>query len=224
VYIGIDLALRKIGIVVLGFDGELIDFTLIDSDAKTLNGEELLRYNSKAIRAFVIINLFDNHYYKKYGGTQEAFGCHHLDVDKIVLEGLAFNSPSKVVDLIAANHWFVRCDMTEWLRDKNKLTVIPPKAWQKSIVTKEILAVWAKDWPVIRAKRGSKLTKDEAKANNKSKAEIRKLTKDYLFDSVPETIKEDFEKYIIKNKLSKDSKYDLADAFHLANHLRKKNG
>jgi len=137
------------------------------------------------------------------------------------MEGLAFGSPSSVIDLIAANHWMVRCSIKNSF-PKINWTIIPPKSWQKSIITKDILAILAKDYPVTRAKRGMKLTKEEKQTNTKSKAEIRKKTKEIIKNSVPKEITKEFELYIEKNKLHKDSIYDLCDAYFLAKYIQGK--
>jgi hypothetical protein len=202
-YIGIDLALRNIGIVKLNDDGTFKDCKLITSDPKKINDEELLIHNSMGIWSFLQdIKIGDE---KEY----------------VALEGLSFGSKSASIDLIAANHWMLRAQLKD---ESCSITVIPPKSWQKSIVTKEILAEWAKEWPVIRAKRGMKLTKDETKTNNKSKAEIRKKTKDYIYNSLPVDVRASINDYVKENKLKDDSVYDLADAYCIASHLRNKNG
>jgi hypothetical protein len=205
VYIGIDLALRTTGIVFLDNDGAFLHCGLVTSDPKTTNNEDLLLHNYGRV-----MNIFDM-----------SIKFKHESIEVVALEGLSFNSPSMSVDLIAANHWQVR----SFLHSNNiPIMIIPPKSWQKNVVTKETLAEWAKDWPVTRAKRGTKLTKEEQKINNKSKAEIRKLTKDHIYNSVPLDIRKQFEEYVVKSKLHKDSLFDLADAYCLANHARIKHG
>lgn len=195
--IGIDLALRKIGITVLDDNNELIDFILFDSDPKKLNNEDLLFSNGYNIFTFIdnaMKNEFDSIY--------------------VNLEGLTFNSKSASMDLIDANHWYVRVRLKSELGIK--VNVIPPKSWQKSIVTKEILSEWAKTWPIIRAKKGMKLTKEQQTLNNKFKAEIRKLTKQLIYDSLPIDVKNKFDKYLLDNNLKSDAKYDLADSYWIA--------
>lgn len=196
-YIGIDLALRKIGIVCLDKDGKLKKTILIDSDQKKHNDEELLMRNKLNITTAIY----------------SCINANKSEIKMIALEGLSFNSKSASVDLIAANHWMTRIEIK---KDGFDYKIIYPKSWQKSVVTKEILAEWAKTWPIIRAKKGQKLSKEQVTANNKSKAEIRKLTKSCILANVPFEIKESFEKYIKDNKIKSDALYDLADAYHIA--------
>lgn len=194
--IGIDLALRKIGIVVLDDNNNLIDFTLFDSDPKKLNNEDLLFSNGYNIFTFIdnaMKNEFDSIY--------------------VNLEGLTFNSKSASMDLIDANHWYVRVRLKSELGIK--VNVIPPKSWQKSICNLfpcEVNNIYNK-WPIIRAKKGLKLTKEEKSLNNRSKANIRKEMKAFFYSKLPDDIKESFSKYILNNKLPKDGIYDLSDAY-----------
>jgi hypothetical protein len=204
-YIGIDLALRNIGVVALSKTGNLINFRLITSDPKKINGEDLLMSNKISLN----------------GAIYSCINANKSEVLNIGLEGLAFGSPSALIDLIAANHWITRIEIK---KDGFPLTVIPPRAWLKEFVTKDVLADWAKRFPVVRAKKKMKLTKEEKAANTKSKAAIRKESKEMIYNKVPAKIREQFEAYLEKNKLPKDGKLDLSDAYHLANYIRKKNG
>ena len=202
--IGIDLALRKIGITVLDDNDNLIDFILFDSDSKKYNNEELLIFNSVRVSGFL----------GKYYWQDWKEGVVQKNIN-IALEGLSFNSPSQQVDLIDANHWRVRCDIKASYPESN-LIIKHPKSWQKNILTKDILSEWAKQWPIIRAKRGMKLTKEQQSSNNKSKAEIRKLSKQYIYDKLPKDAKDRFDKYISDNKIKSDAKFDLSDSYWIA--------
>lgn len=205
--IAIDLALRKIGICVFSDTNELIDFILFDSNPKKINDEELLKFNKQRIYNYLFYDLYYAHY-----DTKKDFENHHNHTHIFVLEGLSFNSKSKEIDLIDANHWVTRCLIKENFINSS-LNIKHPKSWQKYIVTKDILSEWAKIWPITRAKRGKKLTKEQQTVNNKSKAEIRKLTKELIYNSLPEDIKEKFNKYIKDNKIKTDALYDLSDAY-----------
>lgn len=202
--IGIDLALRKIGLVMLKDNGNIIDFNLIVSDIKDFNGVDLLKNNRDQIKLFI-----DNIKLKK----------HKVNV---CLEGLSFGSKSPVIDLIDANHWMARLIIAD--NSYLDLTVVSPKTWMKDFLTKDILEDWAKRFPIIRAKRGMKLTKDQTSANTKSKSEIRKESKEFIYNKIPSNIRDIFEAYLTENKLPKDGRYDLSDAYHLANYIRNKNG
>lgn len=204
-YVGIDLALRNIGMVALDNDGEFLDCGLISSDPKKYNNEELLLHNIDMVDTFVN-TFFDKDRSKRFKDSFKAVG----------LEGLSFNSKSASIDLIAANHWQVRV----YLRHEElPLSVIPPKSWMKSILTKDVLSAWAKDYPVTRAKRGMKLTKTEQQDNAKSKAQVRKLGKQLILDSVPDAVRTQLQEYVTDRKLHKDCIYDLSDAYHIARYV-----
>lgn len=196
-YIGIDLALRKIGLFAI--NGAQKNFEIISSDPKTVKDEDLLIHNGEKLFEF----LFK---YKEYKVN-------------VVLEGLSFNSSSSDHDLISANHWQLRVLLKRF--ENFTVHIIPPKSWQKSIVTKEWLATFAADYPVVRAKKGMKLTKEQKAANSKSKAALRKLSKEHILGSVPKAERDAFSKYVVANKLPKDAIYDLADAYCLAKCLEK---
>jgi hypothetical protein len=198
--VGIDLALRKTGIVALDNKGNLKEFSIVSSDPKTVTGEDLLIHNRKHISANVMFCLATK------GKTQ------------IALEGLSFNSVSADHDLISANHWITRLTLKDF--SSVNLSIFPPKSWQKSIVTKDVMAEWLKEYPVIRAKKGKKLTKEEVAANSKSKLAIRKLSKQLILEAVPGPILKKFEMYVTQEKLPKDAIYDLTDAYCLAMHLK----
>lgn len=195
--VGIDLALRKTGIVHLNPDGTLFRFSVVSSDPKKINGEDLLVHNRKAIKAALPSSKAAN--------------------IRVALEGLSFNSVSSDHDLISANHWITRLTLKD---DNAAVHIFPPKSWQKTIVTKEIMAEWLKDYPVIRAKKGKKLTKEEVSANSKSKLAIRKLSKQLILETVPKGVLKKFEAYVLKEGLAKDAIYDLTDAYCLAMHLK----
>lgn len=196
-YIGIDLALRKTGIVILDKDGSLNFFSIVFSDPKTVNDEDLLLHNKTKIWSAM------PHRYRKAD---------------VALEGLSYNSVSADHDLISANHWITRMTLKEF--SNLTVNIFPPKAWQKSIVTKEFLLTLAPDYPIVRAKKGLKLTKEQVSANSKSKLAIRKASKEKILNSIPKDIVAKFEAYVATNKLSKDAIYDLTDAYCLAQHLR----
>lgn len=198
--VGIDLALRNTGIVMLTDDGTLHEFYLLTSDPKIYNNEDLLIYNRDRL-----IPILDLQTLKK--GSKI----------KVALEGLSFNSLSASIDLIDANHW-----LTRLIIKGNKcldLTVLPVKSWQKSIITKDVLKEFTEKFPTVRAKKGKKLTKEETSANTKAKAQRRKETKQLILNAVPAEINKEFEKYILTNKLQKDTILDLADAYHIAKYI-----
>ena len=96
-----------------------------------------------------------------------------------------------------------------------KYVVIPPKSWQKIIATKEKLLPIVEKFPIKRANKKEKLTKEEVKLNTKHKAETRKELKNLILNSIPENIRIQITEYIENNKKVEDFKYDLADAYFI---------
>ena len=194
VFIGIDLALRKSGVVVLDDNGNLKSLEVIDSTNKKLKDEDLLLNNKLAIK-----NLLEEL------SSKYTIKC-------IFLEGLSYNSVSSSKDLIGANYWL---SMIEMKILDIKYVVIPPKSWQKIIATKEKLLPIVEKFPIKRANKKEKLTKEEVKLNTKHKAETRKELKNLILNSIPENIRIQITEYIENNKKVEDFKYDLADAYFI---------
>lgn len=193
-FLGIDLSLRSTGLVFLNQDQ--IEYKLITSDAKKLNGEELLLYNIKEILEFI------DYHRPKYIG----------------LEGLSFGSVSSSKDILAGNFWYLRTMIYQ-----NYVTpeIIPVLTWRCPLFNKEERAELKCNMGLLNElkKQLIKLPKDEKKQlllDNElliERANIKYVT----WEKLPEPIKSDFEKI----GFSKGG-FDLTDAYFIADYMRNK--
>ena len=200
--VGIDLSLRKTGIVCLNNGGDLIGFRLNICPIEYKN-EDILIYNQNNIIYFL----------NDYGITNNSKNI-------VAIEGLSFNSPSSVADLISANWWILRSNLKSKYPNINT-SVVTSSSWKSKIFTSEEIQSINKEFPIIRAKRGIKLTADEKKINNKTKANMKIKVKNLITSKVPANIKAEFDNYIKDNKYPKDSIFDLCDAYHIAQYFIK---
>lgn len=200
--VGIDLSLRKTGIVCLNGKGNLIGFNLNICPVEYKN-EDILIYNQSNIVQFL-----DN-----YGISNDAKNI-------IAVEGLSFNSPSSAADLISANWWILKFNLkTKYSNIDTK--IITSSSWKSKVFTTEEVQSINKEFPIIRAKKGIKLTSDEKKENNKTKAKMKVKVKNLIVSKIPTNIRTDFDNYIKENKYPKDSLFDLSDAYWIARYFVK---
>lgn len=204
-YVGIDLSLRNTAIVILDKDKNFISCEIISSN--TLNDEALLKYNSMNISSFLSAWCWD---YTDDGGDE-------FYLKGITLEELSFASKSAVADLIAANKWILRVQLLDAF-PSIKLKQVSVKEWRSKVISAEEQKAINDRYPIIRAKRGLKLTKDEQKSNNKNKALIKKETKSLTVSKLPKEIKCKFEEYLLKHKFKVSSIEDLADSYWITCH------
>ena len=202
-YVGIDLSLRNTAVVILDKNKDLIACEIV-SNAK-LNNEELLSYNSKKISDFIVAYAWFTH---------NDYRQDDFVLKGITLEELSFASKSAVADLIAANKWILRTKLLETF-PTIKLKQVSVKEWRSKVISKEEQKVINDKYPILRAKRGMKLLKDEIKANNKNKALIKEETKKATVSKLPKEILDKFQEFIIKNKYKDASIYDLADSYFI---------
>jgi len=193
VIVAIDLSLRSTGLVALQ-DNRILEYDVITSDAKKLNKEELLIFNSLKIMDFI----------DKY------------QPDKIGLEGLSFGSISSSKDILAGNFWKLRTDI---FKAGYPIDIIAVLTWRSSLFNKEErkllkenskkLKLLRKEWKLITDKvEKTQILKD----NNELilNSNIKWLT----WLKLPANIREEFEKV----GFSKGGA-DLCDAYFIARYI-----
>ena len=109
--IGIDLSLRSAGISIVDLKNNLLKIYVHQPKAIKDESYEDLLINTM-IRFKEIFKEISDEY----------------EIDKINLEGLSFNSKSKVRDVIDANFWMLRCLIREL---RFKLEIYSPANWRK---------------------------------------------------------------------------------------------
>jgi len=172
--LSLDISLRCTGITLLDLNGNLIDFTIIANEE--IKNEQLLDKNQKDISEFV----------NKYSNV----------ISKIAIEGLSFQSASKVRDLIDANFWGIR--LLLWKKFKNiPIDIVPVTQWRKLVI------------PIERSRELKKLIKwGIVKKVNWQKIEcVCKL---------PKKVKLRFEEYLGKKK---NGLFDLTDSYFLGQYI-----
>lgn len=113
--------------------------------------------------------------------------------DYALIEGLAFGAVGSGKDMLAGLNWFFRTNAK--IEFGLYVGTVPVSMWRSQVLSKE--------------------EQREAKANGKDglkKATVAKL---------PTAVLDAFGDYITKNKLKRDSLYDLADSYFIAQHCRK---
>ena len=190
--VGIDLSLRSTGICAVDFKGNLIDFTLIQSDSKTLNDEELLQYNSTEI-----VNFTDKIWRaNQYLGVKAAVEHPEWVLSKIIIEGLSFGGISGNKDILQGNFWVLRTKLKEFGRDI-PIEICPVTKWRSKVI--------------------SKVEQREAKKNDPKNG--LKLA---CVEKLPSDVRDRFEKYLdengIKRTKSKDPLWDICDAYWISKH------
>lgn len=111
--VGIDLALRRTGVVALALDGSLCHHSVFGNSDRDISPEDLLRYNQKQLA-----ELLDN--------------PAILPGAVVALEGLVFGGSKVSADRTAANHWLTRLAITE---RGHRMNVIHPRIWQHDVIT-----------------------------------------------------------------------------------------
>lgn len=205
-YVGIDLSLRNTAVVILDKDKNLIAQEIISNS--TLDKEQLLSFNSKKITDFIVAYAWFTH---------NDYRQDDFVLKGIMLEELSFASKSAVADLIAANKWILRVKLLETF-PTIKLKQVSVKEWRSKVISTEEQKAINDKYPIVRAKRGTKLDKDQVKLNNKNKALIKKETKELTVAKLPKEIRDRFEICITKNKYKEDSLFDLADGYFICCH------
>jgi hypothetical protein len=170
--VGIDLALRNSAAVALDEEYKFLGCKVITSNAKTLDNEDLLIYNRNEILTF----------------------CGNSNNLIIIIEGLAFNSPSLAKDIIAGNFWSIKLKLYE---NGTEYHTVPPVSWRAKVFSKE--------------------QKEELKSfkkENSGKSGLK--VKEVALSCVPNNVISEFKKYLTDNKLNVKFLYDLADAYCIA--------
>lgn len=106
-----------------------------------------------------------------------------------LIEGLSFGAVGGAKDILAGLNWAFRYHSLEYF--KFFLGVTPVSQWRSKVLSKE-------------EQREAKKVKDGLKK--------------FVVDKLPYDIRVEFEKYVKANVFKKESLYDLADAYWIANY------
>ena len=207
-YVGIDLSLRSTAVMILDKNFNIISMQVVTSTTKQYNDEELLIYNSKTIVNFITNTIND----PKLGANYQDGIV--IPIKNIAIERLSYASKSAKSDVISANSWILRCRLKDTF-PTSPIQIVSVKEWRNKFLSDVEQRLINEQYPIIRAKRGMKLTKDETKSNNKNKALIKVAIKELTLSKIPDNIREIFTKYLTDNKIKVISEYDLADAYLL---------
>lgn len=188
--LGIDLSLRSTGLCYIDDKGKT-EFALIN---KKEDNEALLYENVLTVEKFM----------------------KGKKIDRINLEGLSFNSISSSKDIIAGQFWYLRTEL--WKAHKEiPLNIVAVLSWRSPLFNKEERAAMKEcDGKVKELKRRMRLmdkTEKAAAALENKEYVYGASIKYQTFLKLPKNIQSQ-----ILSITSKDSKYDLTDAYFIANH------